>query len=598
MEAHSNDFLKDVLVVLGATGLVIPFVQRLRVNPIFGFILVGVLVGPFGLGKLAAIWPQLSVIAVEESSAIRGLAELGVVFLMFMIGLELSWERLMNTRRLVFGLGLIQVVISALGLGFVLIGFGLDPSAAWIIGLALAMSSTAVIVQVLVAEKRLSSIAGRACFAVLLFQDLSVVPSLFVLGFLGNAQSGNPSMTDGVSIVLWAVGAVAAILAFGRWGLRPLFHLVAHAKSPESFMALSLLVVLTTGLITAYAGLSMELGALIAGLLLAETEYRRQIEVTIEPFKGLFLGAFLIAIGIGMDMGQLIQAPVMILGLCAGLITLKTLVLAPAARAFGLSWSVGIQAGLLLAPGGEFGFVILTIAHDHGLITDSALTTSLLVAALTLCMIPALSKLGQRVGPMTKSRQQRGEGGLDLPVNVDPGRVIIAGFGRVGRMVGRLLSTHNTPWVALDSDPDRVADAREKGLSVYFGDMTRIELLEKLDLDTARALVITVDDMLVTERLVVAARALRSDLIITVRARDARHAAKLYQLGASDAVPETVEASLQLAEAVLVDIGTPMGLVIASIHETRAEIQAETKAMAPQARERLSIRRRTTQRPV
>jgi CPA2 family monovalent cation:H+ antiporter-2 len=597
MVAVPVDIFKDVLILLGATGIVIPLFQRQRISPIVGFILVGIAVGPSGLGALTHFWPPLSVVTIEDPAAIGPLAELGVVFLMFMIGLELSWERLNTTRRLVFGLGLAQVAISAIVIAALLIAIGLDRSASIAIGLALAMSSTAVIVQVLVGENRLASMAGRVSFAVLLFQDLAVVPILFALNFSGvdpgdgGLATADPTLLQVGEAVLSALAAVVFILVLGRRALRPLFHSVARSGTPESFMAMSLLVVLATGLITAYAGLSMALGALIAGLLLAETEYRRQIEVTIEPFKGLFLGVFLIAIGMSLDLGYLVREPVLILGLCLGLLAIKLGLIIGLSRVFGLSWNVGLQAGLLLAPGGEFGFVILEVARDHSLINQSQAETALLVATITLALIPLLSRLGRRLSPYV-ARTKILDAALTTVPKGDEPRVVLAGFGRVGRMVGDMLDVHKVPYIALDSDADRVAKERSRGRPVFFGDMTRLDILAKLDLDRARALVITVDDNQVVDRLVAAARAIRHDLVITARARDARHAAQLYRLGASDAVPETVEASLQLSEAVLVDIGTPMGLVIASIHEKRALIQQETKAMAPDARQRTRNRRR------
>jgi CPA2 family monovalent cation:H+ antiporter-2 len=597
MVAVPVDIFKDVLILLGATGIVIPLFQRQRISPIVGFILVGIAVGPSGLGALTHFWPPLSVVTIEDPAAIGPLAELGVVFLMFMIGLELSWERLNTTRRLVFGLGLAQVAISAIAIAALLIAIGLDRSASIAIGLALAMSSTAVIVQVLVGENRLASMAGRVSFAVLLFQDLAVVPILFALNFSGvgpgdgGLATADPTLLQVGEAVLSALAAVVFILVLGRRALRPLFHSVARSGTPESFMAMSLLVVLATGLITAYAGLSMALGALIAGLLLAETEYRRQIEVTIEPFKGLFLGVFLIAIGMSLDLGYLVREPVLILGLCLGLLAIKLGLIIGLSRVFGLSWNVGLQAGLLLAPGGEFGFVILEVARDHSLINQSQAETALLVATITLALIPLLSRLGRRLSPYVARTKTLDAALTTVPKGGEP-RVVLAGFGRVGRMVGDMLDVHKVPYIALDSDADRVAKERSRGRPVFFGDMTRLDILAKLDLDRARALVITVDDNQVVDRLVAAARAIRHDLVITARARDARHAAQLYRLGASDAVPETVEASLQLSEAVLVDIGTPMGLVIASIHEKRALIQQETKAMAPDARQRARNRRR------
>jgi len=507
------------------------------------------------------------------------LADLGVVLLLFMIGLELSWERMGTMRRLVFGLGALQLAGCTLAVAGGAVLLGVRPAAAGVIALALAMSSTAVVAQVLAEERRMAGQVGRVSFAVLLFQDLMLVPVLFGLGAAGDAGWAGLGLA-----VAKAVGAVAAIVGGGRLALRPLFRGVARTGSPELFMAACLLVVLGTGLAAAAAGLGMALGALIAGLLLAETEYRRQIEVTVDPFKGLLLGVFLISIGMSLDLARIAHQPLQVLGAAAGLVAVKAAVTAGLARVFGLRWRVGGPAGLLLGPGGEFSFVILGLGQASGLIDPGLAGFAFILAALTMAAIPLLSKLGTllagrrpvKVRPDLLPPDMAGPGAA-----YGPPRVIIAGFGRVGRTVASLLDAHALPWVAIDTDADRVAAARGPGRAVYYGDITRPELLARVGLADARALVVTIDDRARADALVGTARAARPDLLIVARARDGRHAARLYGLGASDAVPETIEASLQLSEAVLVDLGIPMGPVIVSIHERRAALQEEIKAMAP-----------------
>ena len=339
-------------------------------------------------------------------------------------------------------------------------------------------------------------------------------------------------------------------------------------------------------------GLPMELGSLIAGLLLAETEFRRQIEVTIDPFKGLLLGVFLISVGMSLDLADIAaDAPRVVLGGIV-LVAVKLAIIACLARGFGLRWLTGLQAGLLLAPGGEFGFVILGLARAEGLIGADVARFPLVLAAVTMACIPLLSTLGRRMSRGSRVAPAIDPALLSPPPDDTMPRVIIAGFGRVGETVASLLEKHRVPYVAVDSDTDRVAEQRKLRRPVYWGDITQTELLHRLHVETARALVVTMGDHAASDRLVAAARAARPDLLIMVRARDARHAAHLYAIGATDAVPETIEASLQLAEAVLVEIGVPMGPVIATIHERRAELQAEIKAMAPQAEVRTRGRRR------
>jgi monovalent cation:H+ antiporter-2, CPA2 family len=591
MSPHFDPGLfKPALIILAAAAVVIPLFHRLRLSPVLGFMLVGVAVGPFGFATLADRLPLLGTIMLSRPESIAPIAELGICMLMFMIGLELSLGRLRVMRRLVFGLGLLQFTLSALVIGGLAWALGAPPAVAAALGPALAMSSTAVIVQVLSHEKRMAGSTGRASLAVLLFQDIAAVPVLFVISVLGADASG------GAGAFAWSVGqavlVVAGLITAGRLVLRPLFRSVARTGSPELFVAACLLVVLATGLATAEVGLPMELGSLIAGLLLAETEYRRQIEVTIEPFKGLLIGVFLISVGMSLDLGNLsADAPLLLVGGLV-LVLLKLAIVVALAYGFGLRWQTGLQAGLLLGPGGEFGFVILGLATVEHLIEPAAARLPLILVAVSMACIPLLSTLGQLIARRTTARPAADPALLAaMPKDATP-RVIVAGFGRVGETVASLLEAHDVPYLAVDNDPDRVAAVRQERRSVFWGDITRLELLHRLHIDTARALVVTMSDHAASDRLVAMAREARDDLMIIVRARDARHAAHLYAIGATDAVPETIEASLQLSEAVLVDLGIPMGPVIATIHEKRAEMQADIRSMAPGAAVRPLGRRR------
>ncbi len=592
MEAHVDPgAFKQALIVLAAAGVVIPLFHRMRVSPVLGFMLVGMAVGPYGLGRAVDAVPWLGAVTFGDPAAIGPIAELGVVMLLFMIGLELSFERLWVMRRLVFGLGALQVVASAAALAGLAVLAGLPPPAALVAGIAGAMSSTAVVIQVLSVEKRLGTALGRVCFAVLLFQDLAIVPVLLAIGLQREASAA------GGGLLLWlaavkAVLAVGAIVALGRLGLRPLFRGVARTGSPELFMAACLLVVLASAVATAWAGLSMALGALIGGLLLAGTEFRRQVEVTIEPFKGLLLGVFLIAVGLGFDPMRVVADPLLTLGGAVLLVLVKLVLIAPAARLFGLPWPAAVQAGLLLGPGGEFGFVVLSVAAQEGMLPHAVADTALIAVALSMAAIPLLSSVGRRHAPRLAPRPVVDPALLPPGETATEARVILAGYGRVGQTVGAMLEAHAIPYVAIDRDADRVARKRRAGKPVYWGDITLPALLRQVGVADARALVVTMDNRRNVDELVAAARAERPDLLIVARARDAAHAAHLYHVGASDAVPETVEASLQLSEAVLVDIGIPMGPVIASIHEQRAAVQAAIKAAAPHADVRPLGRRR------
>ena len=575
--ATDHMWIREALVVLGAAAVVIPLFHRLHVSPVLGFMLVGLLAGPSGFGALATRIPWLRHVTMVDADHIIPVAELGIVLLLFAIGLELSWARIMSLRRAVFGLGLAQVTACTAAVGSTAWALGLAPGPAVLVGLALAMSSTAVSVQVLAEEGRVNSAVGRATLAVLLFQDLAVVPIMFVTDLVGHGGGGWASL--GLALGKAAI-ALVGLVVVGRLVLRRLFRSVARTRSPELFMAACLLVVLATALATAEAGLSMDLGALVAGVLLGETEYRRQVEVTLEPFKGLLLGVFLISIGLGFDLHLLLAQPGAVLGAAVALVLAKAVITAGLARLFGLRLPVGAQAGLLLAPGGEFSFVLLGIAGSTGMLGDGVVQGATVVAALTMGTLPLLSKLGRAVWT---GRAVRVPPELLPPDDAHGTEVVIAGFGRVGQTVAALLDVHKVRWVGLDSDPRVVSRARRAGHPVYYGDVTQGELLRRVGLAEAKALVVTVDDAGLAEAVVRAARDENAAVPVVARARDASHAAALYGLGATDAVAETVEASLQLGEAVLVDVGIPMGRIIVSIHEKRAAFQADIKAHAPNA---------------
>ncbi|WP_036265823.1 cation:proton antiporter [Methylobacterium sp. 10] len=587
-DVHAGSY-KEAIIFLVTAGVVVPLFHRLRISPVLGFIGAGALLGPFGLGRLADTIPWLSIFTIGNRSEIAHLAEFGVIFLMFMIGVELSWERLRILRRLVFGLGSAQVLASSLVIGIILFALDVPLAASVIVGLALALSSTAVVLPVLAEQKRLNTPAGRASFAVLLFQDLAVAPMLFAIAVLGRSDGANVGGALALALGQAAIALVLIVVA-GRLALRPLFQLVARTRSPELFMAACLLVIVATALTAAASGLSMTLGAFVAGLLLAETEYRRAIEATIDPFKGLLLGVFFVSVGMNLDPAQLMAAPKTILGLSLGLILIKGAVILVAARLLRIPRGVALEAALLLGPGGEFAFVLIGGALAGGLVPDGLGQAALIVTTVTMIAIPGLASLARRLGKRM-SRSNLGRARAEPVPDKQQNRVIIAGYGRVGRQVGEMLARHKIPYLALDADAARVSEHRRLGNPVYFGDSSNPELLRRCDIANARALVVTLDNPRAVEAVVEAARAERRDITIVARARDARHATALYEMGVDDAVPETIEASLQLSEAVLVDVGVPMGLVIASIHERRDEYRSMLKRKETEVRPAFRARR-------
>ncbi|MBB4039761.1 CPA2 family monovalent cation:H+ antiporter-2 [Microvirga flocculans] len=565
---------QEPILFLATAGIVVPLFHRLKLSPVLGFLAAGALLGPYGLGRLVPEHPWVNWLTFTNPEGTSRLAEFGVVFLLFTIGIELSWQRLRTLRRLVFGFGSLQVALGTAILGLSFYAFRLVDTitAATVVGLALALSSTAIVIPVLAEQKRLNTVAGRASFSALLFQDLLVAPVLFTVAVLDTSK---PEVTPSpfAFLLLQAGLALVLIIGLGRLILRPFFQLVSTTKSPELFMAACLLVVMVTSLIAAASGLSMALGAFIAGILLSETEYRRAVDVTIQPFKGLLLGVFFVSVGMSLDLFRFLEAPLLILSLAATVVLLKGMSIVILGRPFGLSTAESAETGLLLGPSGEFALVILGAAMTAGLVPGGIGQNLLLVTTLTMVAIPLLARLAQRLG--RKLEVQRP---LDPIVKVAPptdevGRVIVAGYGRVGQLVGDMLERHKVPYLAIDLDPARVAAQRKADKPVFYGDGSYPEFLRACGIDRALALVITLDTQSSIEAVVMAARHERSDITIVARARDARHAAQLYELGVDDAVPETIEASLQLSEAVLSDIGVPMGLVIASIHERRDEFR-------------------------
>jgi CPA2 family monovalent cation:H+ antiporter-2 len=566
--ADPGDY-KDVVLFLAAAGVVVPLFRRMKLSPILGFLGAGVLLGPYGLGALTHAAPWMAIFTISDAKQVAQLAELGVVFLLFMIGLELSWERLRLMRRLVFGMGAAQVALCGAAIASAAYMLGQPLAAAAVIGAALCLSSTAMVMPILAERKRQHSPAGRAIFSVLLFQDLAVAPILITLAIMGARHGETLSPKLLLAFAPAALGVVVLVV-LGRLLLRPMMKSVARAKSDELFMAACLLVVIGAGVISALVGLSMALGAFIAGILLAETEFRHEIEVTIEPFKGLLLGLFFVSIGIGLDLSIVAAKPLVILGLMAGLISLNGVVVFTLANLFKLKPRQAAETALLLAAGGEFAFVILDTAMNSGLVAQGPGQTVLVASTVSMFAIPVLAFLGARIGT-----GKAAEGPQEAPTaEVEGPAVLVVGYGRVGKLVGGMLERHDIAWVGADRDARNVEAARREGKAVFFGDASRSDFLKRCGLAAAPALVVTMDSPEGAEAVVATARQLRPDLIVVARARDARHAQRLYELGATDAVPETIEASLQLSEALLVDLGVPMGLVIASIHERRDEFRA------------------------
>jgi len=561
----------DALVVLGTAGILVPILSRLGFSPVLGYLAAGALLGPLGLGSLIQSFPLLYWFTIGDYSDVAGIAELGIVFLLFLIGLELSLPRLLTMRRLVFGVGGLQILVTTALLAGAAAYSGKTLPEAIILGASLSLSSTAIVLELLSKQERMKTTAGRASFSVLLAQDLAVIPILIFIGLLAAGPKGTV-LGSLANAFVQAVIALAVIVLFGHFLLRPLFRLVASTRSSDLFIATALFVILAAGVIANQAGLSMALGGFVAGLLLAETEYRKAVEATIEPVKGLLVGIFFFTVGMAIDVRALLREPLLLASAVAGLIGVKSLLIIGLARLFRLSWPVAVEMGLLLGAGGEFAFVSLVMAAGSNLIDRSTASFALTVTAVTMALIPVLSHLARRF-----ASRLRAAGATPSELMMRPtGRqrhAIVVGYGRVGKVVCALLKEHGIPYIAADSDASTVTRDRRDGHDVYYGDAADPKFLEICGLADAAGVIITIHTHHLIDDIVEHVRAMRPEVLIVSRARDADHARHLYRLGATDAVPEAIEASLQLSEAALVGLGLPAGPVIASIHEKRDEIR-------------------------
>jgi K+:H+ antiporter len=543
-----SDDLQAVLILLLATIVAVPLAQRIRVSPVLGYLAAGLVIGPFGFAF------------IRNTAQAERLSEFGVVFLLFSIGLDMPLSRLQAMWRYIFGLGLAQVVLTGGAIGLAGYGLGLSPRAALVIGGALGFSSTAAVLQLLAERGELASRIGRVSLAILLFQDLSVVPLLALLPLLAPNGGGGIALALGLALAK-GVAAILLILLLGRLVLRPLFRISAMTRIRETFAATNLVVVLGLGWATAQAGMSMALGAFLAGLLLAETEYRHQVEADILPVRGLFLGFFFITVGMVIDTPFVVHHWQAVLGLSAALLLGKAAILWALGRLFRLGPPLALRAGLLLSQCGEFAFVIFGIALQLGLVTHDLGMILIATVALTMATTPFAAALGLRLATALQTKRAPEAAQLAEETADVKGHVIIAGFGRIGQIVGQMLAGQQLPYVAIEQSVPLVEESRRHGRPVYFGDASRADLLHAAGVDRAQAAIITLDQPDAAERVVAALRRSHPDLRIIARSRDAAHGRRLEQAGADAVILEALEPGLQMAAAALRVAGTPTAAI-------------------------------------
>jgi glutathione-regulated potassium-efflux system protein KefB len=535
---QDHAFLQSAVVFLLAVVIAVPLARRLKLGSVLGYLAAGVVIGPFGLQ-----W-------VRNPDAIASISELGVALLLFVIGLELSPQRLWVMRRSVFGAGAAQVVACAAVLGAIAyFAFGLHLVGACVIGLGLALSSTAFGLQTLAERKELQSPHGRLAFAILLFQDLAAIPLIAAIPLLGGQVSAHAGLPWWLS-ALRVVGVIAVVVVGGRFALRPLFRAVAKTQLIEISTATALLVVIGTAYLMQLAGISMALGTFLAGVLLADSEYRHELESHIQPFEGLLLGLFFIAVGMGVDLHLLIARPWIIGGLVALLLACKAPLLAAIARIARLDFAGSLKMAMLLAGGGEFAFVVFKLATERGLLDADQHRLLVLVITLSMAAVPLLV-LGAAKLPAARAPRRAFDA-----IDGDAPRVIIAGFGRVGQIVGRLLYAHHIPFTALESSVEQVDFMRRFGNKVFYGDPTRPELLRAAQADKAEVFVLATDDPEANVRTARIVRRLFPHLKIVARARNRQHAFRLMDLTSpDDVVRETFHSSLKMARMALQALG-------------------------------------------
>lgn len=545
--------LIGLAIYFAIAGIIVPFCKRVGISPVLGYLLCGILIGPYGIHSFTSELKWISSFTLTDTHLLHQVGELGIIALLFMIGLELTFRRLVELKKFVLGLGTAQIVLTATVIFAIALGFGNSLETSVLIGASLALSSTAIVMQTLEERHLINRLPGKVSFSVLLMQDLAVIPILVLLSVL----SGNEEQNVPVAILtalLSAGAAVVIIYFFGKLFLRPLFSYLRLDQNPEWLTAITLFIVVGSAIVTDLSGLSAALGAFLAGLLIAETEYKHEIEMIFEPVKGLLLGVFFLSVGMMIDISAVLNNPYWLLASVLGVAAIKIAVMFPLAVAFGIQRGKAAEIAIILSQCGEFAFLILSLAMATSLIPAESAQFFLLVTALSMCFSPIISLLAPRARKMLTPKQ--GMTHQQEEVNTpDGGYVLIAGFGRIGKVLGSILEKQMIPYLAIDHHGDNVNKLRQMGYRIIYGDAKRIQLWRKLKADTARAVVITIDDPEAALNILKAIREEWPFLPVILRSKDTAAMEVLYDHGATYVVPEALESSLQLARHLLEKLG-------------------------------------------
>jgi len=548
-------YLLDILVLLAAAVIAVSVFQRLGLGSVLGYLAAGAVVGPWGLGF------------IDQIEEIRHIAEFGVVFLLFIIGIELKPARLWAMRRMVFGLGTTQVMVTGLAITGLALLFNQSLKVAVIIGFGLALSSTAFGLQILTERGEMGTGHGRTAFSVLLLQDLAVVPLLTLVSLL----AADTTLLEGIEFaILDAVLVIAIVILVGRFFLSPLLRLVATSRTAEVFTAAAVFAVLGTAWMLEKVGLSLALGAFLAGLMMAESHYRHQVIADIKPFRGILLGLFFMSVGMSINFGLLGKQSVLIVGLVFSILLIKSMITWVLCRLMRISAPDATRVSMLLSQSGEFGFVLFGLAAISGVLPEDLFRLLTLLVALTMVTTPLMTKLGEYVGRRLSKAVDWHDVSTD---HIDAGQphVIIAGFGRVGRRIAGMLQDCNVPYLAIESNADRVLKGRREGFSVFYGDASHADVLKAADTGQASVLVCTLDQVVPAMRLVNIMRQHYPDILIYARGHDKQHCEQLLKAGATIAISEMLEAGLQIGGAVLNTMGVLEDDVAAIIESIRNE---------------------------